>query len=474
MQQLSAQDASFIYMDLPNSPMHIGALAVYDPATAPNGFVRFKDILRTLAGRLPLARSFRERVVRVPFDLDHPYWVRDASFDLEFHVRHIALPQPRDWRQLCIQVARLHARPLDLSRPLWEMTVIEGLDNVRGLPRGAFAIVSKIHHAAVDGVSGAEITHVIHDLSPTDAAVPAPDDWQPDREPSVPELLIRTHLNNLRQPWRAAQVLMHSARPMMRLSAGFLRHELHTIGSVPPTRFNGVVSPHRVVEGVSLELDAIRALGKSLEGATVNDAILAIVGGALRRYLRAKNELPTIPLVAMAPISVRSERQGKDLGNRVSAMLVALGTHIDDGAERLEAIRNGTRESKKLTEAIGADALTEYSQLVPAAFAGLAARLYTRMHLANATSPMFNVVVTNVPGPRQPLYLGGARLVTQYGLGPVFDAMGLIIPVFSYCGKITVSFSACRDMVPDPAFLAECFHASYEELEASVQRRQSA
>lgn len=468
MQQLSAQDASFLYMDLPNSPMHIGGLAVYDPSTAPGGFVRFKDILATLQSRLHLARSFRERIVRVPFDMDHPYWVKDADFDLEFHVRHIALPRPGDWRQLCIQAARLHSRPLDLSKPLWEMTVIEGLDNVQGLPPGSFAIVSKVHHAAVDGVSGAEITNVMHDLAPDGSVPPEQQPWQPDSDPSVPELMLRTYFNNLRQPWRAAQVFMHSARPMMRLTQGLATNELRTLGPVPRTRFNGVVSPHRVVEGMSLKLDTVRAIKKAVEGATVNDAVLAIVGGGLRRYLHAKNELPSVPMVAMAPISVRSEQQGQDMGNRVSAMLVSLGTHIHDGAERLAAIRDGTRDSKKLTAAIGAETLTEYSQLMPAAFAGLAARLYSQMHLANTTNPMFNVVVTNVPGPQQPLYMGGARLVTQYGMGPVFDSMGMIIPVFSYCGEITVSFSACRDMVPDPDFLSECFRASYEELEASV------
>ena len=175
MQQLSAMDASFVYLETPHTPMHIGSVAIYDPSTAPGGFVRFKDILAFIAARLRGARSFRQRLVRVPFDLDHPYWIEDPEFDLEFHVRHIALPKPGDWRQLCIQAARLHARPMDLTKPLWEFTVIEGLDNIPGLPPGCFALMCKVHHAAIDGMSGVEMSAAVHSITP-DTTAPADDD----------------------------------------------------------------------------------------------------------------------------------------------------------------------------------------------------------------------------------------------------------------------------------------------------------
>lgn len=464
MQQLNGLDASFLYLETPRSPMHIGAIAVYDPSSAPGGFVRFKDILATIGSRLHLARSFRERVVRVPFDLDHPYWIQDPDFDLEFHVRHIALPKPGDWRQLCIQAARLHARPLDLSKPLWEFTVVEGLDQVEGLPPGAFAIVSKVHHAAIDGVSGAEITNVIHDSAPDVHVEPPQEPWIPDREPLAAELLARTYVNNLRQPFRTAQILARSAGPIARVGAGLARRELRTAGPVPRTRFNRPVSPHRVIDGLTLQLDAVKTIKRVVPGATVNDAMLTLVGGALRRYLQAKGELPEDSLIALAPISVRGADQSGTMGNHISAMLVSLGTHVEDPITRLRAVSTGTHESKRLSESIGAQTLSEFSQLYPSALAGLAARLYSRFQLANRMTPLFNCVVTNVPGPRQPLFSGGARLVTQYGTGPVVDGMGLIVPIFSYCGEITVSFTSCRDMVPDPAFLAECFRASYEAL----------
>ncbi len=468
MEQLTGMDASFLYFETPNQPMHIGGLCVYDPSTAPGGFVRFKDILRTIQSRLHLARTFRQRVVRVPLDLDHPYWVNDADFDLEFHVRHIALPKPGDWRQLCIQTARLHARPLDTTKPLWELYVIEGLDNVAGLPPGSFAVVTKIHHAAIDGVSGAEITGVIHDLEP-EASVPPPQQpWAADRDPLAAELMLRAWGNNLRKPFHFARVMANTMPAIGRVTAGLRNQSLKMPGPVPRTRFNGTISPHRVVDGRSFPLAKIRAIKAAVPGATVNDAVLAIVGGAMRRYLMSKNELPVDSLVAMAPISVRAKDQSGAMGNQVAAMAVQLRSDIGEPMARLQAVHEGTVQSKALTEAVGARLMTDYGQFIPSSLAGLAARLYTQAGLANRVRPVFNCVVTNIPGPQQSLYMGGARLITQYGLGPVVDGMALIHPVFSYCGEITISFTSCREIMPDPEFYAECIEASYQETCAAA------
>ncbi|HSG88242.1 MAG TPA: wax ester/triacylglycerol synthase family O-acyltransferase [Pseudomonadales bacterium] len=464
MEQLAGMDASFLYFETPNQPMHIGGLAVYDPSTAPGGFVRFKDILATIESRLHLARTFRQRVVRVPLDLDHPYWVNDADFDLEFHVRHIALPKPGDWRQLCIQTARLHARPLDTTKPLWEFYVIEGLDNVQGLPPGSFAIVSKIHHAAIDGVSGAEITGAIHDLAPDTRVPPPAGPWLADRDPSVAELMLRTWGNNLRQPFRFARVLADTVPAIGRVTQGLREERFTATTAVPRTRFNGTISPHRVIDGRSFPLSVIKELKSAVPGATVNDAVLAIVGGGMRRYLESKGELPEASTVAMAPISVREKTQSGAMGNKVAAMSVLLHSEIADPLARLQAVHDDTIRSKALTEAVGARLMTDYSQFIPSSLAGLAARLYTRAGLANRMRPVFNCVVTNVPGPQVPLYSGGARLVTQYGLGPIVDGMALIHPVFSYCGEITISFTSCREIMPDPSFYAECLEQAYHEL----------
>ncbi|HEX4694558.1 wax ester/triacylglycerol synthase family O-acyltransferase [Sphingomonas sp.] len=470
MEQLSAQDASFVYLETPHTPMHIGSVGIYDPSTAPGGFVRFKDILNFVESRLQGARSFRQRLVRVPFDVDHPYWIEDPEFDLEFHVRHIALPKPGDWRQLCIQVARLHARPMDLTKPLWEFTVVEGLDNIPGLPPGCFALVSKVHHAAIDGMSGVEMSAAVHDLDAEMASPPKPDTWKPENMPRVADLLTRSYFNNLLQPMRIAETIGRSLPGMAKLAvqAGKGDVSLKNTRPAPKTRFNGKVSAHRVWDAVPFKLAEVRAIKDAVPDATVNDVILAVVGGALRIYLKDKGELPKETLTAMAPISVRQEGEKAALGNLVSAMVVGLGTQIEDPLERLRFVHDDAVNSKAMTNAVGAKTLADYSKLIPSGLAGLGARLYTRVGAANMHAPAFNCVVTNVPGSRVPLYFCGAKMVAMYGTAPVFDSMGLINPVYSYGDTIAVSFTADRDMLPDPDVYAAALRRSFEALKAAA------
>lgn len=470
MQQLSGQDASFVYLETPATPMHIGSVGIYDPSTAPGGAVRFKDILKFVEGRLSSARSFRQKLVRVPFDLDHPYWVEDADFDIEYHIRHIALPQPGDWRQLCIQVARLHARPMDLSKPLWEFTVVEGLNNIPGIPPGCFALVSKVHHAAIDGMSGVEMSAAIHDVTADMPDRPADPDWQPEVPPGTADLLIRSYFNGLRQPLKYLEALGQSLPGVARLGRGVSAGELEIAGQrlAPRTRFNAKVSSHRVFDGVAFPLADVRAVKDRIEGGTVNDVILTIIGGGLRRYLEQRGELPADSLTAMAPISVRAEGEKKAMGNLVSAMVVALGTHIADPMERLDHVHREAANSKALTNAVGARTLTDYSQLIPSGLAGLGARLYTRLGVANAHAPVFNVVATNVPGSRVPLYFVGAQMVKMMGLGPIFDSMGLINTIYSYGDEIAISFTSDRAMMPDPDVYADALRAAFTELKAAA------
>lgn len=470
MQQLSAQDASFVYLETPHTPMHIGSVAIYDPSTAPGGFVRFKDILRFIQARLSGARSFRQRLVRVPFDLDHPYWIEDPEFDIEYHVRHIALPKPGDWRQLCIQAARLHSRPMDLTKPLWEFTIVEGLDNIEGLPPGCFALVSKVHHAAIDGMSGVEMSAAVHSID-ADVTDPAgPDTWRADNMPQVADLLVRSYVNNLVQPMRALETIGRSLPGVGRLANEVRKGDVSVRNTrpAPRTRFNGKVGAHRVWDAVPFPLKDIRAIKDAVPGATLNDVILSIVGGGLRRYLQGKDGLPKDTLTAMAPISVRGEGEKAALGNLVSAMVVGLGTQIEDPLERLRFVHGEAINSKAMTNAIGAKNLADYSQLIPSGLAGLAARLYTRVGAANAHAPAFNCVVTNVPGSRVPLYFAGARMVAMYGTGPVFDGMGLINPVYSYGDTIAVSFTADRDMMPDPDAYAAGLRDAFAALKAAA------
>jgi diacylglycerol O-acyltransferase / wax synthase len=270
----------------------------------------------------------------------------------------------------------------------------------------------------------------------------------------------------LRQPQKYLETVVRSVPGIARLAAELTKGDLSIAGArVPPkTRFNAKVSSHRVFDAAAFPLAGVRAIKDAVPGATVNDAILAIIGGGLRKYLLDKEELP-----AMAPISVRQEGEKAALGNLVSAMVVSLGTHIDDPLERLAHIHLDAINSKGLTNAVGARTLTDYSQLIPSGLAGLGARLYTRLGVANAMAPVFNVVATNVPGSRVPLYFSGAKMVKMFGLGPIFDSMGMINTIYSYVDEIAISFTCDRDMMPDPSAYAAALQASFEALLAAAQ-----
>lgn len=469
MQQLSGQDASFIYSERSYAPTHITSIGIYDQSTAPGGRVTFKGILGELEPRLHMARAFRQKVVRVPNDLDHPWWVEDANFDLEYHVRHIALPKPGDWRQFCIQAARLHARPLDLSRPLWEMYIVEGLDAVEGVPAGAFAVVLKIHHAAVDGKSGVEMSTAMHTQTPEPVDVPQPaTPWKPDPDPSALDLLGRASLNAWTVPGRGVRLatkLVPGAARAIRVQRR--QRESAPQGNAPTTRFNGPVSPHRVMDACFFNFADLKPMRALVPGATVNDVALAVIGGGLRQYLLEAGELPESTLRAMTPVSVRTESEKADLGNQVSAMIVSLATNVGDPVERLRAVHASTTASKELTEAVGARNLTELSQLAPGALIGLGTRLAGQFSRRGVASGV-NTVVTNVPGPREPLYFAGAELVRSFGAGPVVDGMGLINIVGSYTDQFVLSFTADREMMPDPAHYAACIEGSFDALAAAT------
>jgi WS/DGAT/MGAT family acyltransferase len=468
MRQLSGQDAAFLYMENQGAHLHVGGLQFYDPSTAPGGNVSHKDILQHIESRLDTSQVFRQKLVEVPLSLDFPYWVDDNRFDLEFHVRHIGLPSPRDWRQLCILVARLHSRPIDMTRPPWEMYIIEGLDNIDWLPRGSYAILSKYHHAAIDGASGQAITAGLHDLKPlaTEELLQAP--WTPETPPSMIELLTRATVNNVKTPFRLAKVIA-AAVPM--LSRNLLQSEDSKPNSklkAPRTRFNRRVSPNRVFEGRMFALDDFRSIKNQVENATINDAVLTVCGGALMRYLGSRAELPSEPLVAMAPINLRPGEDALDSGNQITAMIANLHTDIDDPIKRMIEVRDTTRESKEIDSAMTARQMTDISQHVPATTLALAGRLITGIGLGRGALRMCNCIISNVPGPQIPMYMNGAEMMGFMAAAPVIDGMGLIIVAMSYNGLMPISFTCCRDIMPDPEFFAQCLQESFDELKQAA------
>lgn len=473
MNQLSAADAAYLYMESANTPLHIATLAIYDPSTAPNGKVRFKEIIENYSRRVRDIPAMTQHLVEVPMQLDHPYWVDNGSFDPEFHIRHIALPKPGDWRQLCILISRLHSRPLDRGRPLWETWVIEGLDNVEGLPKGSFATFCKMHHASIDGASGMAMIEALHDLTPEYDKKRQPEDTKIDNNPTKTELLARSAINSIKKPFNFLSVARNTMPGLARTISGIREGTLKRITNVPRTRFNGPISPHRVFEFTAFSLKDIKQIKNSVEGATVNDVGLALVGGAISKYLAVHNEPPEASIVGVVPISTRSD-DDTETGNQVALMTVELKSDIDNPLKRLQAVHQSTVNSKELTNAIGAKTLTDYSQTMPSLLMAQGMRMSTNLGLAHRLkSPPYNTFVTNVPGPQIPLYNTGAKLVMQTGAGPLVDGMGLFHSINSYNGNFTLSIVACRDMMPDPGFYMQCIKDTFDEMLVAAKPKRS-
>jgi len=473
MQQLTEMDCNFLQQESVRTPMHISPIIVYDQSGRADGRVRFKEILTVFERNLHKSRIFRRKLAGGALGLDTPYWIEDQDFDLEFHVRHIALPKPGDWRQFCILLARLQARGLDMKRPLWEAYVIEGLNKVEGLPENSFAIMIKVHHAAIDGISGAEIVTAIHSL--TDEVLPpeVEDDWVGESDPSSFYVWSRAYLHNVQRPLKLVKTLGSLVPAIIRADRASTDP---SVGRRPPltakTRFNSRVSSYRVTDSLIMDLDEVKMIRKVLGNVTINDVVVAIVGGGLRKYLQSKNELPADSLIAGAPVNVRNERNSESHGNQVSLMTISMATDIADPVERLQAIHQSSEHAKAFSSALGSSVMMDLSEVLIPQVLGLGFRAVT-MAAARSARPMpCHVVISNVPGPQFPIYLAGARVSLVMGLGPLLDMMGLFHAVLSGVGKITITFISCREMMPDPEFYKDCLAEAYEELRAAAAKAQ--
>jgi WS/DGAT/MGAT family acyltransferase len=460
MQRLSGLDASFLSLETPSSHMHVASLGIFDPKDVPGG-VSIESVIEIYSQRLHLAPPFRRRLAEVPFGLHHPIWVEDPDFDIQRHVRHTAIPQPGGTRELSNLVGRLVALPLDRSRPLWEIWLIEGLQD------GNVGLLSKVHHAAIDGASGNELIVALLDLSP-EVQVHVPEqEWVPDHVPTDIELLGYAANSLARQPVRVARSLARTASAALAVR----RHGQETESdhlppapfSAPRTSFNTALTPARSYAFTSVDLPTVKAV-KAKAGCTVNDVVLALCSGALRKYLGDHGEILDSSLVAMVPMSVRTEDEKNTGGNKVSSMLTTLASDIDDPLERLAAISESMRNSKEQQKAIGADTLQQWAEYAAPAVLGSAARLYSRMKWADRLRPLFNVTISNVPGPPFPLYSAGARLLANYPVGPIIDGTGLNMTVMSYLDQLDFGLLACPDVFNDVWELADDLHAALAEL----------
>ena len=466
MQRLTGLDATFLYMETPSSYMHVAGLAVFDPSTVPGGF-SIEKVKEMYASRLHLAAPFRRRLAEVPLGIHHPLWIEDPDFDLDYHLRHIAVPPPGGERELADLAAHLVSLKLDRSRPLWEAWIIEGLEH------GHVAVLSKVHHAAIDGVAGNELTVALLDLTPEVADTPPPEEpWKPDRVPTDLELVGYGISSLARQPLRAVKAIRRTAEVAVALRRKNREPDVTPppgLFSAPRTSFNVALTPHRSYAFTSISLPDVKMVKNAL-GTTVNDVVLALCAGTLRRYLDGRGETPDGPLVAMVPISVRSDDQKEAGGNQVSSMLVSLASDIDDPVERLLAIHEGTKGAKDQSKAIGADTLQNWAEFAAPALAGRAARLYSRTKMADRHRPLFNVTISNVPGPPFPLYSAGARLVANYPMGPIFDGGGLNMTVMSYLDHLDFGLVACSDLIPHVWDIADGLPEALEELKKAADK----
>lgn len=463
MRQLRGEDAQFVYAESGHANSNITLISIYDPSTAAGGRVRFKGLLKHVESRLHLSPIFRQKLLRVPLELDFPYWIEDESFDLEYHVRHIALPNPGDWRQFCIQASRIHARPLDMSRPLWELYLVEGLDTLLNLPKDSFALLAKIHHAAIDVRGGAEIMTLLHDTTPQPPAPEPPEPWFPESPPGSISLLSRAVVNNVVRPLMFAGPLARALRTFTPTVLGSLGDLWFGHARMAVTRFNSEVSPHRVFETRRFTIEEFKRVRGLVPGATVNDVVLAVCGGAMRRYLTAHEELPRDSLVSLAPVSVRSDVGGEERSG-LSMIRVSLGTETEDPLARLRTIQKHTSSKEEIEQAVGAKELTDVTKHAPAATLALSARLLAGSALEVGKHELqAGCTIMNVPGPAVPLYFDGSRMTYFSAIMPISDGMGLVFAVTSYDGKIFISPTSCREQLPDPEFFAQCIRDSFQE-----------
>jgi diacylglycerol O-acyltransferase len=458
MQRLSGLDASFLYLESAAQPLHVCSIVELDTSTMPGGYT-FDRLRDSLGLRIKAMPQFREKLADSRFNIDHPVWVDDKDFDVDRHLHRIGLPAPGGRRELADICGHIASLPLDRSRPLWEMWVIENVAGTDPHEDGRLAVMTKVHHAGVDGVTGANLMSQLCSTEP-DAPPPDPVDGVGGANPL--EIAVSGAVTFASRPLKLVNLLPRTLGSVidtvMRARTGLTMARPFT---APKTAFNANVTGHRNIAFAQLDLEDIKTV-KNHFGVKVNDVVMALVAGVLRQFLLDRGELPDSPLIATVPVSVheKSDRPGR---NQVSAMFSRLETHIEDPAERLKAIAEANSIAKQHSSAIGATLLQDWTQFAAPAVFGIAMRVYTASRLT-AAKPVHNLVVSNVPGPQVPLYFLGSEVKALYPLGPIFHGSGLNITVMSLNGKLDVGIVSCPELLPDLWDMADDFAVALDEL----------
>ncbi|PAV24590.1 wax ester/triacylglycerol synthase family O-acyltransferase [Tamilnaduibacter salinus] len=467
MRQLSELDASFLYLESDTAPMHIGGIYLFD-GSGRDTPLSYGTFIHYLESRLHVVPFFRQRLRDIPFHLGHPHWIDDPDFSIERHLAYVSMGRRNDCDSLMALASRILQEPLKRDRPLWHITFVDGLNLGNDDDNGNFALIVRLHHSAIDAFSGEEIMGKLLEYTPEPHPIRPPQPWHPQPAPSDRRALMQVGANLARKPLQIASV---TASAMEATARGMIRRQLHRLPislpffSAPYSPFNRQITANRRILGKSVPLSRLKGIKASLGDVTLNDVVLGLSAEVLRRYMAEHGMDQSRSLVAMTPVSVRSRSLRRPTGNQMSAMLLDLATLEPNPARRIRRIHWNAVASEPYQEAIAADRLTE---LVPSTMLALSARLYSELQLAQRYQPLFNVPITNVPGPQEPLYLQGARLVRQYNAAPLFDSMGLVVVAVSYEGQLTLNFTICPDVVPDGEQLTGLVDESLDAIESAA------
>lgn len=473
MQQLTPMDATFLYLESKSTHAHGTFVWLYDASDCDPSAITRRGLLDHMRSRLRVSPVFTRKVQRLPLDFDYPYWVDDSGFELLYHVRELSLPGRAQWSDFCELVAQVHSRPLDHSHPLWEMTLVPGLDGIAGLPTKCFAILGKFHHVAIDGATGMHIIESIHDR-PGQPAIPSSGSLRPARSPGLGESLYRAGVRNIGALDKGLRLLgVGNARQQKR----FEEHgpkvtlegtDLKEPSGIPQTLFNQAVCPESSWDSRSFSLARIKSIRHAARGATVNDVLLTIVAGGLRHYLMSREALPDSPMKAGCPVNIRTESEAATGGNKISAIIVNLHTDIESPLRRLEAISRSSAAAKNRARERGSRKILDVASIVPAQAQALLGIAASKVSGALNRAIEFNGSVSNLPGPQQELRMLGGRLQSIGAAMPVMNGYGLFVGLTTCAGDLRISMSSSANILPDAGKLGDCMELSFNELAGAV------
>jgi diacylglycerol O-acyltransferase len=479
MQQLTPMDAAFLYLENETTHAHGTLVWIYDASESAPGSITRKALLDHMRARLHISPVFTRKVERLPLDFDYPYWVDDTAFELLYHIRERSLSTAPSWVDFCELVAEVHAQPLNHQHPLWELTLVPGLDGIEGLPQRCFAILGKFHHVAIDGATGMHIINGIHDIP----GRPAPESTvaiRAARSPALGESLYRAAISNLGALDKGLGLLGLSRspkaedQPAAAEDSNTVVPEAEDASPLPQTIFNRAITAKATWDSRSFDLTAIKGMRTAVKDATVNDVLLAIVGGGLRHYLEYRAALPENPMRAGCPINIRTEEEAGAGGNMISAMIVSMHTDIAPPLQRLRAITRSSAAAKHRAEQRGSRKILDVASVVPAQAQALLGQLAGKVSSKLNRAIQFNCSVSNLPGPQQDLYMLGGRLQNIAAAMPIMNGYGLFVGLTTCAGRLNISMSSCDSILPDPEKLGDCMEQSYRELLAATRKRPAA